>query len=411
MDSNQRVRAAALFVDEVTYEVTAGCDVDSDCVVVAVFNSQTGAMEVREFSQSQREAMAAANWLRTQAVECAVLESTANFHHLFYHAFRKRELNAHILNPMTIKALLAVEGKSDKADAINMARLAAHFRLRTSNMPDDTQREIRMNLRKWDADKAARTRASNSLRSLMTAYRIPIFRRVKPTSASGRNFIQIIAQAEDMSPEEVVNFAWQGPRSSKSELVELLENLNELPRYVREEVALSAAELDRLTDMIVARRRRAEDHIIHFQLEPQIGWMTTAPAVTPLLALRIIAEAGADFHARYHSAEAFCKACGLAPSNKVSAGKLLKSKKGQGNQYIKQHFVNAVKGWLISQKPHPLKTWGAQYRARAGYKRTTTALAHKIAKSLWYMGRAGGQPYSPRGPAQQPAAIAAPSHE
>ena len=129
---------------------------------------------------------AAANWLRAQAVECAVLESTANFHHLFYHAFRKQELNAHILNPMTIKALLAVEGKSDKADAINMARLAAHFRLRTSKMPDVMQREIRINLRKWDADKAARTRASNSLRSLLTAYRIPTFRRVKPTSASGR---------------------------------------------------------------------------------------------------------------------------------------------------------------------------------------------------------------------------------
>ncbi len=409
MDRKQRIRAAALFVDELTFKITAGCDVDSDYVVVAVFNSLTGSMEVREFSQSQREAVAAANWLCAEAVECAVLESTANFHHLFYHAFRNRELNAHILNPMTIKALLAVEGKSDKADAINMARLAAHFRLRTSNMPDDMQREIRMNLRKWDADKAARTRASNSLRSLLTAYRVPIFRRVKPTSPSGRNFIQIMAQAQNMSPEEAVNFAWKGPRSSKRQLVELLENLNELPRYVREEVALSAAELDRLTDMIVARRRRAEAHIAHFHLEPQIEWMTTAPAVTALLALRIIAETGADFHDRYHSAEAFCKACGLAPSNKVSGGKLLKSKKGQGNQYIKQHFVNAVKGWMISQQAHPLKTWAAQYRLRAGYKRTTTALAHKIAKSLWYMGRAGGQAYSPRGPAEKLASSASQS--
>ena len=411
MDSNQRVSAAALFVDELTYEVTAGCDVDSDCVVVAVFNSHTGAMEVREFTQSQREAMAAANWLRAQAVECAVLESTANFHHLFYHAFRKRELNAHILNPMTIKALLAVEGKSDKADAINMARLAAHFKLRTSNMPDDMQKEIRMNLRRWDADKATRTRASNSLRPLLTAYRVPIFRRVKPTSPSGRNFIQIIAHAENLSPEEAVDFAWQGPRRSKAELVELLANLRELPPYVREEVALSAAELDRLTDMIVARRRRAEEHIAHFQLEPQIEWMVTAPAVTPLLALRIIAEAGADFYLRYHSTEAFCKACGLAPSNKVSGGKLLKSKKGQGNQYIKQHFVNAVKGWMISRQAHTLKTWGAKYRERAGYKRTATALAHKIAKSLWYMGRDGGQAYSPRRLAEQPAPPPARSRE
>lgn len=50
MDSNQRIRAAALLVEEVTYEVTAGCDVDSDRVVVALFNSRTGAMAVREFT-------------------------------------------------------------------------------------------------------------------------------------------------------------------------------------------------------------------------------------------------------------------------------------------------------------------------------------------------------------------------
>ena len=404
MNSEQRIHAETLFVDELAFKVTAGCDVDSDCVVVALFDSHSGAMEVREFSQSQREALAAADWLRAEAVECAVLESTANFHYLFYHAFRSRALNAHILNPVTVKALLAVEGKSDKADAINMARLAAHFRLRTSNMPDDMQREIRMNLRKWDADKAARTRASNSLRSLLTAYRVPIFRRVKPISASGRKFIHIIAQAENMSPEKAVHLAWQGPRSSKAELVELLENLNDLPPYVREEVALSAAELDRLSAMIVVRRRRADAHIEQFQLGPQIKWMTTAPAVTPILALRIIAEAGADFHARYHSAEAFCKACGLAPSNKVSGGKVLKSKKGQGNKYIKRHFVNAVKGWLISREAHPLKTWGAQYRQRAGYKRAANALAHKIAKSLWHMGRAGGNAYCPHKLAEKPAA-------
>ncbi len=212
-----------------------------------------------------------------------------------------------------------------------------------------------------------------------------------------------------MSPEEVVNLAWKGSCDRKSELVELLENVKELPRYVREEVALSAAELDRLIEMIVARRRRAEDHIAQFQLEPQIAWMTTAPAVTPLLALRIIAETGADFYDRYHSTEAFCKACGLAPSNKVSGGKLLKSKKGQGNQYVKQHFVNAVKGWRISGKADPLTGWAVQYQQRAGYKRTNTALAHKIAKSLWYMGRTGGQAYSPRGPAEKPTAHDAPS--
>lgn len=411
MNRDSGVSAAGSFVDEPAFMVSAGCDVDSNSVVVALFNARTGEFEVRDYCQSQAAATAAAKWLGNNRVEIAILESTANFHRLFYHTFRRWQLNAHVINPMTIKALLAVEGKSDKADAINMARLAARFKLRTSNMPDDMQMEIRMNLRKWDADKAARTRVSNGLRALLTAYRVPIFRRVKPTSPSGRGFIEIIACAASISPREAVNFAWRGPRKSKPELVELLTNLPDLPPYVREEVALTAAELDRLTDRILARRRRAEAHIERFQLEPQIEWMITAPAVSRLLALRIIAEAGADYHARYHSAEAFCKACGLAPSNKVSGGKLLKSKKGQGNKYIKLHFTNAVKGWMNTRQDHPLKRWGHQYRQRAGYKRAVTAMAHKIAKSLWYMGRNGGQAYNPHSLAKTTGSINAPSRQ
>ena len=397
MNSDTRVSAVGSLVEAPAFTISCGCDVDSHVVAVAVFNVPTGEIETREYEQTQAGATAAAEWLLSRDVEIAILESTANYHQLFYAALRQQKLNAHVINPTIIKALLAVEGKSDKADAINMARLAAHFKLRTSNMPDDVQLQIRLNLRRWDADKAARTRASNGLRALMTHYRVPIFRRVKPISPSGRGFIQIIAFGADVSAEDAVNFAWKGPRKSKPELVELLANLPELPPYVREEVAIAAAEIDRLTDRIAERQRLAERHIQQFQLGPQIEWMTTAPAVSRLLALRIIAEAGVDFHARYHSAEAFCKACGLAPANMVSGGKLLKSKKGQGNKYIKQHFIFAVKGWMTTKRDHPLKRWRYQYRQRAGYKRAAKATAHKIAKSLWHMGRKGGEAYNPHG--------------
>jgi len=37
---------------------------------------------------------------------------------------------------MVVKSLLCVEGKSDKGDAMTLARLAASFDLKTSNMPD-----------------------------------------------------------------------------------------------------------------------------------------------------------------------------------------------------------------------------------------------------------------------------------
>ncbi len=39
--------------------------------------------------------------------------------------------------------------------------------------------------------------------------------------------------------------------------------------------------------------------------------MCTVPGVTKMLAMRIIAEMGANFHQRYHSAEAFAKGMGF----------------------------------------------------------------------------------------------------
>ena len=393
---NKRVSAVANLVEPNLYRFTAGCDVDSQLVVIAVYNDDTGAVEVREYPQHQEGARRATEWLKQNNTEIAILESTANFHQLFYENFRNNQINAQVINPITIKALLAVEGKSDKADAINMARLAAHFRLRTSNMPDDVQKELRMNLRKRDRDKQHRSRVCNSMRSMMTAHKVPIFRRVNPNSPSGIDFATMLARAPEVGPHETVQFAWKGRRSVKPELVTLLENAPLLPDYVREELDLALRDLQHLNELIDTRRRRAESHIEHFGLEPQLAWMTTAPAVSQLLALRIIAEAGADFHARYHSAEAFSKACGLAPANLVSAGKVLKSKKGQGNHYIKLHFISAVRVWMAKPKNEALYRWGLAYKLRAGYKRMCTAVAHKSAKSLWHMGRQGGVSYAPK---------------
>ena len=118
-------------------------------------------------SQDEKSARQAAEWLLKRNAEIVILESTAKYHILYYETFREAGLNAQVINPRLIKALLAVEGKSDKADAFNMARLAMSFQLRVSNMPDKSQKEMRLNLRTLDKDKERRTQLTNSLQSLL----------------------------------------------------------------------------------------------------------------------------------------------------------------------------------------------------------------------------------------------------
>lgn len=55
-------------------------------------------------------------------------------------------------------SLLRVEGKTDAADAVTLARLASGFHLRISNMPDEMQTHLRLYLRTHDKTSAHRTR-------------------------------------------------------------------------------------------------------------------------------------------------------------------------------------------------------------------------------------------------------------
>ena len=172
--------------------------------------------------------------------------------------------------------------------------------------------------------------------------------------------------------------------------------MHELPDYVRAEIGQGMEEIDFRNRLIQLREQRAYSHIGRFHLESQIHWMTSAPAVNEMLALRIIAESGANFWERYYSAGAFAKALGVAPSTRISGGKLLKARRSCDNTFVKRHMLNAVKGWLVTTPvTHPLKQRNLQYRERAGFNRSVSASANRIAQALWYMGTRGVY-YHPR---------------
>lgn len=369
--------------------MSAGCDVDQNFVVIAVCESEHDNVEVREYEQNERSAIQAAQWLLKGKVEIVILESTAKYHILYYETFREAGLNAQVINPRLIKALLAVEGKSDKADAMNMARLAMSFQLRVSNMPDKSQKEMRLNLRLLDKDKERRTQLTNSLQSLLTEYGCTIYRLIKMNSVSGLLIACAIVHTQ-LDGTEIIRDNWKGAKSKRVALIAALGSVHELPDYVRVELGQGLEEVVFRNRLINMREERAYDHIVKYDLGSQIHWMTSAPAVNDLLALRIVAESGANFWERYYSAEAFAKSLGVAPATKISGGKLLKAQRSYGNKHVKRHMLNAVKGWLMTTSiEHPLKQRNLQYRERAGFNRSVSATANKIAQALWYMGRRG----------------------
>jgi transposase len=373
------------------FDVAAGGDVDKDVVVIGIYKALENSIETKEFEQTHTGAEAAARWLLENQVEIIILESTANYHLLFFDTFRKFVLNVKVINPMLVKALLRVEGKSDKGDAMTLAQLAASFKMRVSNMPDASQREIRAYLRGIDQLKQRRTQLSNRINSTLTAHGIVLFRKIKLSSVSGKLMLGLIIEGH--SAQEVVELGWKGKKASIPIFLELLGNLENLPRYVRSFLYEYKVEYDSLTDRIQLREEQAISLIFEMGLQDQISQMITAPAINPLLALRFIGELGQNYWERYDTADAFCKAIGIVPNNIVSGGKILKKKTSHGNIHVKLHLLNTVKAWILhASEKHPLKKFYLDYKSRSSFRRATSAVARKIARALWFMGR-NGQTY------------------
>lgn len=65
-------------------------------------------------------------------MELDIIESIANYHIFYYDTLQEECINISVINPTVVKALFRVEGKSDKGDAMTLARWAANFDLKIS---------------------------------------------------------------------------------------------------------------------------------------------------------------------------------------------------------------------------------------------------------------------------------------
>lgn len=363
------------------YDVTAGCDTDKSIVVIAIYNALTGSIQTTEYEQTTTGALDAADDLLAAQVQFAIIESTANYHIMFYETLRLAGVPIVVINPLIVKSLLRVEGKSDKADAMTLARLAASFQLKTSNMPDRQQKELRLVYRLMDKDKQQRTRITNQILAQLTAVGCTVYRDIDMTTPSGLAMLR--AMIEDKTPLQVVaHYRFTKRRS------DLLPSIVPLPLYLRDWLSQMLSDYDRINARIDATQQSLMDKIAALDLTGTIQLMCTVPGIKPLLALRIVAECGSNLHVRYTGADAFAKALGVVPSNEVSGGKLLKRKSSHGNQNVKMPLLQTAKAISLhidAVCPPEWVNWFVKYKARAGFMKATSALARRMAEFLYWV--------------------------
>ncbi|MGQ0647236.1 MAG: IS110 family transposase [Gemmatimonadaceae bacterium] len=156
-----------------------------------------------------------------------------------------------------------------------------------------------------------------------------------------------------------------------------LETLD-LPRVVRQHIALLLANIDQLTTQI-----RALDRDLTRRVAPDAVTrrLQTIPGVGPLGALILQAEIGPL--TRFRDAAHLAAYAGLTPSTRSSGGKTRHGAVGRGNPWLKWILIEILQHLKLA--PGPV---GAHYQALLrpkGKQKATVAAARKFGTYLYWM--------------------------
>lgn len=350
----------------------AGLDVHKASIVCTVIQEN----DQGELSQHTRECATfideldeLAQWLYSQHVDLAVMESTGVYWKSLYEALERKGLCVYVVNARHIKR---VPGrKTDVCDSEWLAELGRCGLLRNSFIPPRDLRELRLLTRYRQKLIGVMASEKNRLHKLLDDAGLRLGCVVSDIDGvSARQMIAALSEGQD-SPEQLAGMA-RGRLRTKHEALcrALVGNLSDRHRFLlkalQQHLQWLESEVAAIDGQIVAA------------MEPyQEPWqlLQTIPGLDALGAAMLIAEIGVDM-SRFGSKERLSSWAGLCPGNNESAGKRTSGRAYRGNRYIKR---------LLCESANSACRTNSQFKGlyqglviRRGHKRTIMAIAHKL---------------------------------
>jgi transposase len=285
--------------------------------------------------------------------------------------------------PSVVNPLLA--GPTRRKTDVLDARLLAHHSI-TGMWPESfLASEAGLQLRVLWACRAeamrAATRASNRINNIILRFGHVIAAKNAIRSSVGRALVDSLV-AGDVPPCPQVS-----PLG--------------LPAPVRPVIAELAADLDAATAREAAARRQAQDFVAKRAWPAGKGrlrggellrLLMTVPGVGITTALTWLSEVLDP--GRFACADQVAAFCGCDPSVKVSAGKVTDHVRRKGSSRLHKALLFAASG-LMRQPLSAHGAWGLSIAGRhkkGVYRKATSAIARRLATSLWHVHRLG-EPY------------------
>ena len=351
--------------------------------------------------------------LACQGIERVVVESTSDYWRPFLYLLEARGLDTWLVNARDVKQVPG-RPKTDKLDAVWLAKLTEKGMLRPSFVPPKEIRELRDYTRLRVDLTVERSRHKQRLEKLLEDALIKL--SIVATDifgVSGRAMIEALIAGE-RDPRRLAGLAKGRLRVKHAALVQALtgrfdDHHAELARMLLDQIDGLTAQIDRLTarigvDLLAAipaagipKENGGGDspgqprepgtpadptHPAGAQPLAALDRLDEIPGLGPLAAQAIIAEVGLDM-TRFPTAAHLVSWAKLSPQTIQSGPKTRTGKTGKGNRYLK-----GVLGEAAAAAAKTDTFLGERYRRlvkRRGKLKALVAVARSILVIVWHL--------------------------
>ena len=366
---------------EIVYPVCCGMDVHKSFVVACVaVTDEHGHTEhhIKRFSTFTGDLRKLADWLASYSCHDVCMESSGKYWIPVFNTLEKT-CNVCLTHPKYVKAIKGK--KTDKKDAKWISELFKCDLVRSSFIPPPDIRQLRDLCRYYvkltSFVSSEKNRAQNCL--TMCNFKLDdVF-----TDVFGKSATRVLdALLEHGNADfELDGLLSARCKSSPEEVRAALDG--ELNPMQAEKLILIRRHMDGIGGL-----KAALESLIYrlaAKYQPQIDLLMTVPGIsTPLTAIRILAEIGADMSV-FETSKQLTSWAGLTPQNQESAGKKKTTRIGRAGVYLKPLLVQIALNCGKSDKCPELKNKYLALKKRRGGKKAVIAIARKLLTAIWHI--------------------------
>jgi transposase len=332
--------------------------------------------EVRTFATVTRSLLELRDWLTCQGVSLCVMEATSTYWKPPFYLLEDA-IECWVVNARDVKNVPG-RPKTDRLDAVWLAKLAERGMLRPSFVPPPWQRELRDLCRYRRTLIQERTREKQRAEKLLEDTQIKLSSVISDIfGKSGRDMLDALI-AGQRDPYVLADLARGSMRGKTSVLQEALTgHFRDHHGYL---LKMMLERIDALTAQIETLTGRIDEAIAPFA--HQVAQLDEIPGIGKTGAQELIAEIGTDM-TRFPTAGHLVSWAKYAPRARQSAGKNKPSTTGRGSPWIAGTLGEAGMGAARTRT-----FLGSRYHRlarRRGKQRALVAVGNSLLTISWHL--------------------------